>query len=188
MAAPPVAERAALAPPDVVERARRVRVVMMDVDGVMTDGRILFLSNGVDGRSFHSVDGHGIRMGQRGGLRFAIVSGRRSEAVAIRARELDIAEVHQGVTDKPACCLEILERAGLREENACFIGDDLVDVPVMRRVGLAVAPADAQPEAREAAHWVTSRKGGRGAVREVIDLLLRAAGTWDQVTRAYLGK
>ncbi len=188
MAALPVSKRVGEAPAEVLERARRVRVVLMDVDGVLTDGRILFLSNGVDGRSFHSVDGHGIRMGQRGGLTFAFVSGRRSEAVTMRARELGITEIHQGVADKIACCREILDHAGLAEENACFVGDDLVDVGVMRRVGLAVAPADAQPEALRAAHWVTSRKGGRGAVREVIDLLLRAAGTWDEVTRGYLGK
>ena len=173
------------ASPEVVERAAQVRRVLLDVDGVRTDGRLYMGSNGYDGRCFHVRDGQGIRTGQRGGLLFGIVSGRESNVVTERASELYITEVHQGVYDKLACLEEILQRLQLPEKAICFMGDDLVDVPVMRRVGLAAAPADASAEAREAAHYVATRGGGRGAVREVVDLVLRAAGKWDQVTERY---
>ena len=152
--------------------------MLLDVDGVLTDGRFVLLSDGRDGRQFHVRDGHGIRMAQRCGVGFGILSGRRSEAVVLRARELGIEEVHQGEVDKMARYREITSRLGLPDEAVCFIGDDVVDVAVMRRVGFAVAPADAEDEARRAAHWVTSRAGGHGAVRETLDLILRARGDW----------
>jgi 3-deoxy-D-manno-octulosonate 8-phosphate phosphatase (KDO 8-P phosphatase) len=172
--------------PDVLRRAQRVRLILLDVDGVLTDGSIHLLSDGRDGRSFHVRDGLGIKLGQRGGLSFGILSGRRSEAVALRAQELGIAEVHQGVTDKHLRLAEITRRAGVPSEAVCFVGDDVVDLPVFRRVGLAVAPADAGPEALRAAHWVTPSKGGRGAVRETVDLVLKAGGSWDRVLSSYL--
>jgi len=170
---------------EIRERARRVTFVLMDVDGVLTDGSLHMLADGRDGRSFHTHDGHGIRMGQRGGLEFGILSGREAEVVAARARELGIGELHQRVLRKGEYFDEMLRRRGHGEESVCYIGDDLVDLPVMRRVGLAVAPADAVPEALEVAHYVTRRPGGRGAVREVVDLLLRARGTWPEVTARY---
>ncbi len=170
---------------DLARRARRVSFVLMDVDGVLTDGRIHMLPDGTDTRSFHTHDGHGIRMGQRGGLEFGILSGREAEAVTARARELDIVEVHQRILRKVECFEEILSRRGLDGAAVCYIGDDLVDVPVMRRAGLAVATANAVSEAIEAAHYVTRLEGGRGAVREVVDLLLKARGTWPQVTSRY---
>jgi 3-deoxy-D-manno-octulosonate 8-phosphate phosphatase (KDO 8-P phosphatase) len=120
------------------------------------------------------------------GLTFGLISGRRSDVVEHRARDLGIQEVHQGILDKLGCLEDILERQGVTAEAVCFVGDDLVDVPVMRRVGLAAAPHDAAPEACEAADYVTARAGGRGAVREVVDLLLRASGKWNDVTRAFL--
>jgi len=172
-------------PPDVQERASLVKLVLLDVDGVLTDGKIYLGSNGYDGRSFHVRDGHGVRMGQRGGLLFGIISGREASVVTDRASELYITEVHQGVFDKVECFTEILRRSKLSEEAVCFIGDDLVDVPVMRRVGLAAAPADAAPEAQAVSHYVTRAMGGQGVVREVVDLVLRATGKWDQVTSRY---
>jgi len=171
---------------DLEQRAARVRVVLLDVDGVLTDGRIHAGPGGDDGRSFHARDGLGVRLGQQGGLTFGIVSGRRSVAVANRASELDIHEIHQGVVDKIACVDGILERLEVVRDAVCFIGDDLVDIPVMRRVGLAAAPSDAAPEAREAADFVTRSTGGRGAVREVVDLVLKASGKWQQVTKSFL--
>jgi len=171
--------------PEVVERAGRVRMVLLDVDGVLTDGRIYMRSGGGEGRAFHARDGHGVRMGQRGGLLFGIISGRETTVVSERASELYITEVHQGVYDKLECLNGIVERLKLSPEDVCFVGDDMVDVPVMRRVGLAVAPADASPEVREVAHYVTELPGGRGVVREVVDLVLRASGKWDQVTDRY---
>lgn len=171
---------------EVRERAGRIRVVLLDVDGVLTDGRIHMGSRGEDGRSFHSRDGLGVRLGQQAGLTFGIISGRRSEVVTGRAAELDITEVHQGVRDKIACLDGILARLDVADEAVCYMGDDIVDVAVMRRVGLAAAPSDAAPEARDAADYVAASAGGRGAVREVVDVLLRASGKWKEVTKRYL--
>jgi 3-deoxy-D-manno-octulosonate 8-phosphate phosphatase (KDO 8-P phosphatase) len=153
----------------------------MDVDGVLTDGRLYVSQDGTEWKTFHTHDGHGIRLGQRCGLGFGILSGRESRVVARRAEELRITEVHQRVFDKGALLGPILARIGLSGDAVCYIGDDLVDLPVMRRVGLAVAPADARPEVIEAAHYVTARRGGRGAVREAIELVLRARGEWDKL-------
>jgi 3-deoxy-D-manno-octulosonate 8-phosphate phosphatase (KDO 8-P phosphatase) len=171
---------------DLNRRAERIRVVMLDVDGVLTDGRIHAGPDGDERRSFHARDGLGVRLGQRGGLTFGIISGRRSAAVAARAAELDIHEIHQGVVDKIACLDGILARLEVAADAVCFVGDDLVDIPVMRRAGLAAAPCDAATEAREAADFVTRAAGGRGAVREVVDLILKASGKWREVTKSFL--
>jgi 3-deoxy-D-manno-octulosonate 8-phosphate phosphatase (KDO 8-P phosphatase) len=170
---------------DVLDRARKVNLVLMDVDGVLTDGRILMYSDGTEGRAFSARDGHGIRMGQRGGLLFGIVSGRDSKVVSDRAEELYITEVHQGIFDKIERYREILERFQLPPESVCYIGDDLVDVPVLREVGLAVAPANGEQSVRDLVHWVTPSGGGDGAVRDTVDLLLRAKGKWESVTDRY---
>jgi len=153
---------------------------------VMTDGRIYVAPDGNETKSFHVRDGLGIRLGQAGGLSFGIITGRRSPAVAARAEELDIAELHQGVVDKDGCLDGILERTGLADDAVAFIGDDLLDVPVMNRVGFAAAPADATAEAREAADYVARSRGGFGVVREVVDIVLRASGAWERVTGRYL--
>jgi len=176
-----------LTPPsaEVLDRARRIRLVLLDSDGVLTDGRIIVSSDGSEARSFDVRDGHGIRMGQSAGLAFGVISGRESKALTARAQELDFDEVHQGVHDKLGLVREILERRGLEPATVCFVGDDLIDVQAMRYCGLAVAPADAMDEVRDVAHHVTERMGGRGAVREVVDMLLRAGGSWDKVTARY---
>jgi 3-deoxy-D-manno-octulosonate 8-phosphate phosphatase (KDO 8-P phosphatase) len=171
--------------PDILERARRVRLVLLDVDGVLTDGKLYYFSDGSEGRTFHVRDGHGIAMARRAGLAFGILSGRSSKAVADRAAELGIAEVHQGVADKGARFREILERLGLDANEVCFVGDDIVDVPVLRRAGFAVAPADAEENAMASCHYATRAKGGEGVVREIVDLVLRAQGAWDRVTEPY---
>lgn len=170
---------------EILERARKISLVLMDVDGVLTDSRIFMFSGGTEGRGFSARDGHGIRMGQRGGLMFGILSGRESSVVTDRAEELYITEIHQGLFDKLERYREILERLQLSDEAVCYIGDDLVDVPVMRRVGLAVAPAGSEEEVLRVAHWVTRRSGGEGAVREVVDLLLHVKGKWETVTERY---
>jgi len=171
---------------DTLARAARIRLVLFDSDGVLTDGRLILHSDGSESRSFHVRDGQGIRLGQRAGLEFGIVSGRESRVVADRAVDLSIAEVHQKVHDKAECVERLLGRLGMTHDAVCFVGDDLVDVPVMRRVGLAAAPSDAAAEAREAAHFVASAGGGGGAVREVIELVLRATGKWEQATDRFL--
>jgi 3-deoxy-D-manno-octulosonate 8-phosphate phosphatase (KDO 8-P phosphatase) len=165
----------------VLERAARVRLVLLDVDGVLTDGSIHMTSGGEESRRFFVRDGLGIRMAQEAGIEFGIVSGRESEVVARRAAELSIRELHQRVHRKAERVREIVERLSIPAEQLCFVGDDLIDVPAMRLAGFAAAPADAAPETRAAAHYVARSGGGRGAVREVLDLVLRASGRWDEV-------
>ena len=171
---------------DVIERARRIRLVLMDADGVLTDGRIIVFADGNEARSYHARDGLAIRLGQAGGLEFGVVSGRGSAAVEARAKELDFVEIHQRIPSKGGCVEEIARRRRLDLAEVCFVGDDIVDVPAFRRCGLAVAPADADPSVRPYVHLVGASDGGRGIVREVVDLVLRARGTWDAVTAAHL--
>jgi 3-deoxy-D-manno-octulosonate 8-phosphate phosphatase (KDO 8-P phosphatase) len=170
----------------VIERARRVRLVLMDADGVLTDGRIIVFADGNEARAYHARDGLAVRIGQTGGLDFGVVSGRSSNAVAARAKELDFVEIHQHVAAKGACVEEIARRRGLHLDELCFVGDDIVDVPAFRRCGLAVAPADADPGVFAHVHHVGAKDGGRGIVREVVDIILRARGSWDAATAAYL--
>lgn len=159
---------------DLAERARAIRLLVLDVDGVMTDGRLYIRPQGDEVKCFHVRDGYGLKALQRAGITVAIISGRRSEAVARRMRELGIEMVHQGVDDKLAVLREIEQRVGVDASRIACVGDDTPDVPVMNHVGLAIAVADAHSDARQVADHVTSAKGGRGAVREVCDLLLAA--------------
>lgn len=173
-------------PQEVKERAGKVRLILMDADGVLTDGRIFVMTDGNEARAYHARDGLAVRIGQNGGLGFGVISGRSSKAVEARAKELDFVEIHQKVAAKGVCVEEIARRRGLRLEEICFVGDDIVDVPAMRRCGLAVAPKDADPEVLHHVHLIGASEGGRGIVREVVDLILRARGTWDVATAAYL--
>lgn len=170
----------------VFERARRVRLVVLDADGVLTDGRIVIHSDGTDSRAFSTRDGLGTRLGQRAGLRFALLSGRTSEAVSIRARELDFVDVRQGSDDKGTILAAIAARQRLPLEAVCYMGDDLVDLPAIREAGLSAAPADADPSVRAAVHWVSPSPGGRGAVRDLVETILRAQGLWDEVVRPFV--
>jgi 3-deoxy-D-manno-octulosonate 8-phosphate phosphatase (KDO 8-P phosphatase) len=176
------------APHDVDGRARRIRLVVLDADGVLTDGRITVFADGNESRSFFSRDGLAVKIGQRAGLRFAVISGRVSKVVDARAKELGFVECLQGVHDKGATLRELAARHDVALDEVAFVGDDLVDLPAMRLSGLAAAPADADPAAREAAQWVSPSGGGRGAVREFIELVLRAQGAWERVTAAYHGR
>lgn len=158
----------------------------MDVDGVLTDGRIILQAQLDEAKGFDSRDGVGIRLAQRAGLLTGVITGRLSIATSRRTSELSMDEFHQRVFRKAEVYDSILSARGLAHEQICFLGDDLVDIPIMKRVGLAAAPCDARPEARRAAHFVTSLPGGRGAVREVIDFVLKVQGRWEQVTADYL--
>lgn len=177
-----------MAKPEILEKARKIEFVLMDVDGVLTDGRLFMGANGEELKAFHVRDGLGIRMGQRGGLLFGIITGRESKIVADRAEELYITEVYQRVFEKEERFREILGRLKFSEEQVCFIGDDLVDLPVLRLVGLSAAPADAMPDVVDAVDYVCTRRGGEGAVREIVDLLLRAKDKWDGVTSRFYGE
>lgn len=159
---------------DLLERARRIRLLVLDVDGVMTDGRLHFGPEGEALKVFHVRDGAGLVALRRAGVALAIVSGRSSAAVAHRARELGIEHVSQGVADKGAELDKLCARLGIDAGDCACVGDDTPDLPLFERVALAVAVADAHPSLREHAHWVTRLPGGHGAVREVCDLLLQA--------------
>lgn len=168
-------------------RAAAIKLLLLDVDGVLTDGSIMYADTGAELKRFHVRDGSGLKFWQRAGNRAAIVSGRTSKAVEVRAAELGVAPVLQGRNDKLPAFEEVLALTGLRPEEVCAIGDDLPDLPVLRRCGLAVAVADACPELREVAHYTTTAPGGRGAVREAIEWLLKLRGGWDAVLNHYRG-
>ncbi len=159
---------------DLAERARLVRLAIFDVDGVMTDGTLYIGADGEAFKAFNILDGHGLKMLQASGVGTAIISGRASQAVARRARELDIAHVVQGSSDKAQAFERLRAELGLDAASCAFMGDDLPDLPVMRLAGFAVAVANAVEAVKQAAHYVTRASGGRGAVREFCELLLSA--------------
>jgi 3-deoxy-D-manno-octulosonate 8-phosphate phosphatase (KDO 8-P phosphatase) len=161
------------------ERCRNLRLLLSDVDGVLTDGSVLLLPGGGEAKGFHVRDGLGIVLARRAGLRVGLVSGRRSEVVAHRAAELGIEIVRQGISDKLAALREILDAEGLTGAQAAYIGDDVNDLPVMSEVGLSAAPKDAPLEVRAQAFMVTDAAGGRGCLREFVEAILRARGEWD---------
>ena len=160
----------------------------MDCDGVLTDGRLWLTADGDEQKTFHVRDGQGISLFHQAGLKTGIISGRASSAVERRAQELNISFVRQGAKDKIAALEEILTRAGLSADECAYLGDDVADIPVMQRVELAVAVADAVEETRQVAHYITQVRGGHGAVREVTDLILKAQGRWEELVRSYFGK
>ena len=169
------------------ERAAKVELLLLDVDGVLTDGGIVYADDGAELKRFHVRDGSGLKLWQLAGRRAAIVSGRNSPAVARRAAELGVAPVLQGRADKLAAFEALLAETGLRPEQVCAVGDDLPDLPVLRRCGLAVAVVDACPEVRAAADYVTAPPGGRGAVRDAIEWLLKLQGRWAAVVERFRG-
>ncbi len=166
-------------------RAARVKLLVLDCDGVLTDGRITLQPDGDEQKSFHTRDGHGLVLLHRAGLQSAIISGRTATAVTRRAYDLGIAHVRQGTHNKIVEFAEVLEAAGVEEGAVAVVGDDVTDIPLMRRAALAVAVADATAETRAAAHYVTKLPGGFGAVREVCELLLKAQGHWAELLRRY---
>ena len=171
---------------EIINRARKIKLLILDCDGVLTDGRIIMLPGGDETKAFDVKDGHAMVMGQRAGLRMAIISGRKSEVVRTRAKELGIAHLHEMAWVKKEPYEKILAEEGLTDEEVCYVGDDVVDIPLMRRAGLGVAVADAVDEAKQDSHIVTTRRGGRGAVREVIEFILKAQDKWDEAMARYL--
>ncbi len=158
-------------------KVRKIKMLLLDVDGVLTDGKIILDSQGNELKAFHVRDGHGIKLAQRAGITIGIITGRTSEVVNIRARELGIQEVHQGAKEKTEVYDAVVAKYGLRDEEVAYMGDDVVDVGIFKRVGIAVAVADADPAVRQHVDVITKTGGGRGAVREFINLLLKQQGT-----------
>jgi 3-deoxy-D-manno-octulosonate 8-phosphate phosphatase (KDO 8-P phosphatase) len=183
------------------DRARKVRLLLMDVDGVLTDGRIYYLPASdarqrrrlapddrpvFETKTFHSRDGLGLRLAQKCGLRIGLISGRRSPVVEYRAQELDFDFVEQHALEKLGPYQKILRAARVGEDEVCYMGDDIVDLPILTRVGLAIGVADGHPLLRKYVHYVTRARGGLGAVREAIELILTAQGKFDKVMKHYL--
>jgi YrbI family 3-deoxy-D-manno-octulosonate 8-phosphate phosphatase len=163
------------------ERCSHIAMLVLDVDGVLTDGGIVYGDNGVELKQFHVRDGSALKIWQHAGKRAAIITGRTSPIVAVRAAELGIDPVYQGAMEKMPAYRRLLTDAGLGPEQVCYVGDDVPDLPLLGSCGLAVAVADACPEVLAAAQYVTRAAGGRGAVRETIELILRCQGLWQRV-------
>jgi 3-deoxy-D-manno-octulosonate 8-phosphate phosphatase (KDO 8-P phosphatase) len=167
------------------EIAAGIRLLILDVDGVLTDGGIILDDDGREIKKFHVRDGHGIKLIQRAGVEVAIITGRSSMVVEHRARELGIKEVYQRCRNKSEVYDRLKEKLGVEDSETAFVGDDIVDISILKRVGLAVVVSDAVEEAKEHAVLVTVNPGGRGAVREVTDLLLKGKGLWDEIIDKY---
>jgi len=196
-------------------RAKKIKLLLLDVDGVMTDGSIWLFpappgaqqsiasqaaeradaggfaissNTMIEAKGFHAHDGTAISLARLGGLKTGVITKRISETVALRARDLRLDHVQQGAANKLAVLEEILRKEGLRAEQAAYVGDDIIDLPVMQRCGLAIAVASARDEVKRAAHFVTSHRGGDGAVRDAVEFILRAQGSWKRVVAEYLGE
>lgn len=170
----------------IIEKAKNLKLLILDVDGVLTDGRLFFDDNGKEYKSFHARDGHGIKLLRQTGVEVAIISGRKSNSVALRMKSLGIEYVYQGHENKIAAFNEIIQSLSIEPEQAAHVGDDLLDLPIMTRVGLSIAVHDANFAVREYADWCTETPGGLGAVREVCDFIMQAQGTFDSVLKSYM--
>ncbi|MDP1614084.1 MAG: HAD hydrolase family protein [Sulfuritalea sp.] len=167
-------------------KAAQVALMGFDVDGVLTDGSLYFSSQGDEIKAFSSLDGHGLKMLQRAGIEVVIISGRSSPALELRARNLGIAALHMGIEDKRKLMIELAAQRGIELTQAGYMGDDVVDLPILRACGFSAAVADAHDEVRARVDYVAGKGGGRGAVREVCDLILRAQGKWNAAMAEYL--
>ena len=171
---------------DIMERASKIRLVVFDVDGVMTDGRLILGDDGLEYKSFNSHDGLGMKLLKSSGVEMAIITGRTSNVVTKRAENTGISHFYQGVEDKLEAFLDLIKQTGLSAEQCAFMGDDVVDLPPMRRCGLAVTVPAAPPLVKQHAHVVTVREAGRGAVRELCELIMQAQGTFDDQMAKFL--
>jgi 3-deoxy-D-manno-octulosonate 8-phosphate phosphatase (KDO 8-P phosphatase) len=172
---------------DLAAKCRPIELLLSDVDGVMTNGHIVYDNQGIETKQFHVRDGIAIKLWDKSGNRFGIITQRSSHAVKIRASELSVSLVRQGAADKIVTLHEIVEKLGLELDQVGYIGDDLPDLPVLRAVGLGVAVADAVEEVRQAADFVTSLPGGQGAVRETVEMILKSQQRWEDLVRSYEG-
>ena len=171
---------------DILDKANKIELVIFDVDGVMTDGSLYMGDDGQEYKAFNSLDGHGMRMLQEGGINAAIITGRKSNVVEHRMKDLGITRVYQGYRDKIPAYQALMDETGLDTEQVAYVGDDVVDLPIMTRVGFAIAVQDAHPYVKKHAHWITQNNGGQGAVRDVCELILEARGLLTQTLESYL--
>ncbi|MDD5229055.1 MAG: 3-deoxy-manno-octulosonate-8-phosphatase KdsC [Methylococcales bacterium] len=173
-------------PVRVMEQARQIRLLILDVDGVLTDGKLFFDGLGNEFKAFHAQDGHGIKMLQQTGIEIAVISGRESSIVSKRMEELDVTLVYQGQKNKRAAFQELLQKLNLKPEQVAYVGDDVVDLPIMTQVGLAIAVANANEAVTACADWSTKLGGGLGAVREVCDMIMQSQDNYELILADYL--
>jgi 3-deoxy-D-manno-octulosonate 8-phosphate phosphatase (KDO 8-P phosphatase) len=169
-------------------RARRIRLVLFDVDGVLTDGKILLHADGSESKQFDIKDGTGVVLAQRAGVTVGFLSARVSAATAQRAAQLGVTLLHQGVASKLDTYEQIVDQLLVVDDQVAYMGDDIVDLPVLARAGLAASPADASDDVKSRVHWVSRARGGHGAARELVELILRTQERWDPIVREYLGQ
>lgn len=167
------------------KKLKSVKLLMLDVDGVLTDGKIIYNDRGEEIKAFNVRDGHGLKLLMRAGIEIALITGRKSKVVLHRARDLGIKKVYQRVTNKIEIYEKILKGKKLKDINVGFVGDDLVDIPVLKRVGFSAAVGDAIPEVKKVVDYVASKRGGEGAVREICELLLKVQNKWEGITERY---
>ncbi|OGL46211.1 MAG: hypothetical protein A2161_03705 [Candidatus Schekmanbacteria bacterium RBG_13_48_7] len=168
-----------------LERAKKITHIFLDVDGVLTDGKIIYGESGKELKYFDVKDGVGIKLAQKAGIEFVIITGRTSEILTQRCLELDIKFVYQGNWDKLGQLKKILKKKKIPLDHIAYMGDDIVDLPVMKRIGLAAAPSDCVQEIREISHFITNKPGGYGAVRELIEFILKSQEKWDEILSKY---
>lgn len=176
-------------------RARKIKLLLFDVDGVLTDGKLFFLPapagshpDQIEFKGFHAHDGASISLARIGGLQTGLITKRTSQTVALRARDLKLEYVYQGVDDKRACFNAIVKKAGLKPEEAAFVGDDVIDLPAMRAGGLAIAVKNARAEVKREAHYITPHAGGEGGLRDAVEFILKAQGKWKSAVDKYIGE
>lgn len=172
--------------PAQLDKIKQLKLLILDVDGVLTDGRLFFDEHGKEYKCFHARDGHGIKLLQQSGVEVAVISGRKSQSVAIRMQSLGVEHVYQGHENKRAAFAELLQNLNLQPEQVAHVGDDVLDLPIMLQAGFAVAVFDANFAVKQRADWCTQSPGGLGAVREVCDLIMQVQGTFDAMLQTYL--
>jgi 3-deoxy-D-manno-octulosonate 8-phosphate phosphatase (KDO 8-P phosphatase) len=170
---------------NIIEKAKKIKLLILDVDGVLTDGKIVLDESGKQLKFFDVQDGLGVVLLKRAEIKTIIISARYSRTVSLRAKDMQVFKIYQNSEDKLKTYQKILKQLKLNNSQICFIGDELIDIPVLKRVGLSVAVANAAPEVKKAADYVTKRKGGSGAVREVIEIILKSQDKWNQVIKKY---
>ena len=183
--------------PSATARARKIKLILFDVDGVLTDGKIwIFPAPGgsqgsaslIEAKGFHAHDGTAIMLARMAGIKTGIITKRISETVALRTRDLKMEHVYQGIQDKALAFREILDKDGITAAEAAFVGDDVIDLPAMRQCGLAIAVKNARPEVKAEAHWTTAHAGGDGAARDAVEYILKAQGKWKRVVEEYISR
>ena len=167
-------------------KAKKIKLLILDVDGVMTDNRLVYSDDGIESKSFYTRDGHGMVMLQKSDVEIGIITGRKSQLVTNRMNDLKVKHVYQGVPDKLPTFLKLVDKLGLDMEEIAYVGDDILDLPILMRVGLSITPADGEIEVKPRVDYVSEFVGGRGCVREVCEIIMRSQGTWQQHMDFYL--